>query len=483
MVPKVAAKTTLLLLACLFLFELALILMVMAIYMKAERSFPTFLASKPGIVFLLAIGLLLLAGAIITYQYLATPQLHMRHLRSIVIINLVTTALLLLTVEITLRAKSVSSQEGEVLFGTVLRPLNWPKVALHYRGLIDHQSGQLSYLVHDDTLGWTVGPDKKKVDGLYSTDSNGIRISHSEMGFTKLGRKTPIALMGDSHTFGQEVAYEDTWGYMLEKSLGAEFQVLNFGVPGYGMDQAFLRFERNVRSWKPRILVYALNSGAINRALIVYPFFSRPDWNLPFSKPRLILQDGEVKTINIPALSGETIFIQPSVLDLPFLKYDIGYKQSDWQHKPYHFSYLARLFVSRFPRWSLVSPAVSDEALLSLNISILRAFVRSAEQSGVIPIVVHLPQPPEVERPALTRIGKQVLEKAHIQYVDLMPCLLKLNPADRLVPSGDHYSPHANAAIANCLRNAVNESIAIQKPGRSIGAQDLDGAQDLESSS
>ena len=215
MVPKVTAKTTLLLLACLFLFELALILMVMAIYMKAERSFPTFLASKPGIVFLLAIGLLLLAGAIITYQYLATPQLHMRHLRSIVIINLVTTALLLLTVEITLRAKSVSSQEGEVLFGTVLRPLNWPKVALHYRGLIDHQSGQLSYLVHDDTLGWTVGPDKKKVDGLYSTDSNGIRISHSEMGFTKLGRKTPIALMGDSHTFGQEVAYEDTWGYML----------------------------------------------------------------------------------------------------------------------------------------------------------------------------------------------------------------------------------------------------------------------------
>jgi hypothetical protein len=474
MVPKLTAKTTLLLLACLFLFEVALILMVMAIYMKAERSFPTFLASKPGIVFLLAIGLLLLAGAVITYRYLASARLHISHFRSIVMINLVITALLLLTVEITLRVNSVSSQEGEVLFGTVLRPLNWSKVALHYRGLVDHQFGQLSYLVHDDTLGWTVGPNRQKVDGLYSTDSNGIRISHSETGLTKRGGKTPIALMGDSHTFGQEVAYEDTWGYMLEKSLslGAEFEVLNFGVPGYGMDQAFLRFERNVRSWKPKILIYALNSGAINRALIVYPFPSRPDWNLPFSKPRLILQDGEVKTINIPALSGETIFIQPSVLDLPFLKYDIGYKQSDWQHKPYHFSYLARLFVSRFPRWSLVSPAVSDEALLSLNISILRAFVRSAEQSGVIPIVVHLPQPPEVERPALTRIGKQVLEKAHIQYVDLMPCLLKLNPADRLVPSGDHYSPHANAAIANCLRNAVNESLAIQKPGQSFGAQD-----------
>jgi len=115
---------------------------------------------------------------------------------------------------------------------------------------------------------------------------------------------------------------------------------------------------------------------------------------------------------------------------------------------------------------------VSEEALMSLNILILRAFVRSAVKWGVTPIVVHLPQPSELETPTKTQIGRRVLEKSGIEYTDLMPCLLKSNPANRLVPSGNHYSPQGNATIANCLRNAVNESLAIQKPGQSFGAQD-----------
>src|SRR4026208_2205548 len=140
MAPKLTAKSPLLVLLCLFLFELALILMVVAIYMKGERSFSTFLSSKPGVVFLLSIGLLLMAGAVITYQYLATARVLSRYFPSIAIINLVTIALLFLTLEVGLRANSISSHQGEVLFGTVLRPLNWSKVALYYRELIDHQS-------------------------------------------------------------------------------------------------------------------------------------------------------------------------------------------------------------------------------------------------------------------------------------------------------------------------------------------------------
>ena len=226
----------------------------MAIYMKGERPFFTFLSSKPGVTFLVAIGVLLGAGVVITRHYFASAGTLTRHFRRVALISLLTVTLLLLIVEITLRTNTISSQENEVLLGTVLRPLNWPKVALHHRELIYHPSGELSYLVHDDFLGWTVGPDRAKADMLYSTDASGIRIPHSDTGLTKHGEKIRIALLGDSYTFGQEVAYEDTWGYVLEKSLGPEFQVLNFGVPGYGVDQEFLRFERDVRLWKPRIL-------------------------------------------------------------------------------------------------------------------------------------------------------------------------------------------------------------------------------------
>jgi len=465
---RLTGNQPLLLLASLSLLELALIVIVMAIYMKGERSFPVFLSSKPGVVFLAAVGLLVAAGAVTIYVYLINARVLARSFGSIAIINVLAVTLLLVTLEITLRAYSVSSSAGDILFGIVLKPLDWSKVAMHHRELIR----ELSYVVHDDVLGWTVSPNKQRADGLYSTDSNGIRSSHSDLGFAMSGGKTRIALVGDSHTFGQELAYEDTWGYVLEKSLGPEFQVLNFGVPGYGVDQAFLRFEKEVRLWKPKVVIYSFDSGALSRALMVYTFLSRPNWNRPFSKPRLILRDGEIKEINVPALSPETIFSKGSIFDLPFLEYDIGYKQSDWQHKPYHFLYLARLFVSLIPSWSHMNTDVSEEALMSLNILILRAFVRSAVKWGVTPIVVHLPQPSELETPTKTQIGRRVLEKSGIEYTDLMPCLLKSNPANRLVPSGNHYSPQGNATIANCLRNAVNESLAIQKPGQSFGAQD-----------
>ena len=418
---------TLLLLLALFLSELALLVLVMAIYMKGERPFSPFLSSKPGVTFLVAIGVLLGAGVVITRHYFASAGTLTRHFRRAALISFLTVTLLLLIVEITLRTKTISSQENQILLGTVLRPLNWPKVALHHRELIYHPSGELSYLVHDDSLGWTVGPDREKADVLYSTDSSGIRIPHSDTGLTKRGEKIRIALLGDSYTFGQEVAYEDTWGYVLEKSLGPEFQVLNFGVPGYGVDQEFLRFERDVRLWKPRIVMFAINSGAVRRTMIVYTFLSRRDWNYPFSKPRFIIRDGEVKEMNVPALSPETIFSKASISELPLLEYDVGYRESDWQYKPYHFSFLARLFVSHYPSWSRPNPEVSDDALIAVNTSILKAFLQSAAQAGAIPIVVYLPAPIEMGKPnSPVGIGRQVLQKTDIEPADLVPCLLKL---------------------------------------------------------
>jgi hypothetical protein len=156
----------LVLLAALILLELASILIVMAIYMKGERSFPVFLSSNPGLVFLAAVGLLVAAGAVIIYEYLTHARVLARSFGSIVMINLVAVTLPVVTLEITLRTFSVSSSAGDVIFGIVLKPLDWSRVAMHHRELI----GGLSYVVHDDVLGWTVSPNKQRADGLYSTD-------------------------------------------------------------------------------------------------------------------------------------------------------------------------------------------------------------------------------------------------------------------------------------------------------------------------
>ena len=50
-----------------------------------------------------------------------------------------------------------------------------------------------------------------------------------------------ISFFGDSYTYGYP-EIESSWPYLLEKKL--KKPVLNFGVRGYGTDQAYLKFEK-----------------------------------------------------------------------------------------------------------------------------------------------------------------------------------------------------------------------------------------------
>ena len=251
-------------------------------------------------------------------------------------------------------------------------------------------------------------------------------------------------------------------GIPFRRALESKFQVLNFGVGGYGIDQSYLRYKKDVREWKPDIVIFGFISHDLNRTMTVYPFLSFYGWG-PFSSPRFVLRNGHLTLLNVPPLSPEIILSHRTISELPFIEYDSGYKESEWEKGLYHLSYLVRLFVSWFPRWSEVSPDVSDEAFVAVNASILRSFVTSATQAGSIPIVVYFPHG-EVKEGARARssqpIHEQVLRAAQINYTDLTPCLLELNAPERFVSDGEHYSPQANARVASCLSNIVNEVIA-----------------------
>jgi hypothetical protein len=309
-------------------------------------------------------------------------------------------------------------------------------------------------------MGWTVGPHRRSSDGLYWSSSEGIRAPQEGVSFAQLREKTRIALVGDSYTFGEHVTYEDTWGDHLEKALGSEFQVLNLGVPAYGVDQAYLRYEKDARKWNPKIAIFSFISHDLDRTMNVYPFLAFPTWDPTFSKPRFIIRDGVLTRMNVPPLTPDAIFSRQSISELPFLEYDRGYRKSDWQERFYHRSYLARLFVSLFRPWSAVSPDVSDEALVTINTAILKEFVRSAEQGGTTPLVMYFPGRQELEEPSsFVPRTKQVLQQAGIAYTDPTSCLLEVNRADRFFPGG-HYTPHGNAAVAHCIVHVVRQALA-----------------------
>src|SRR5688572_20241269 len=326
------SHNTLLLLASLFLAELSIMAIAMAIHLKGERPFGVFLSSKPGLVFLLAIAVLLVAGAFIICQYWTSKRSQSSHFRLIVTMNLITVILIFITVEISPRLISHSVTEGEAVSNIVLVPKKWDNIASYFREYLTQGSRPYSYVVYDDLIGWTIGSNRRSADSLYASSSEGIRAPHKNVIFAESTDKTRIALVGDSDTFGEEVAYEHTWGYLLEKALGPDFQVLNFGVPAYGVDQAYLRFEKDVRMWKPKIVILGFRSHDLLRTMNVYPFLAFQWWDWPFSKPRFVLRNGQLSRVNVPTLTPQAIFSTNSISELPFLDVQSGYKKTDWQN-------------------------------------------------------------------------------------------------------------------------------------------------------
>jgi len=84
-------------------------------------------------------------------------------------------------------------------------------------------------------LGW---PSPKAYGGK-NFDASGSRIVPA---FPTPGNAC-VSLYGDSFTWSDEVDHEHAWGNVLSQLLGC--RVANYGVGGYGADQAYLRFKHN----------------------------------------------------------------------------------------------------------------------------------------------------------------------------------------------------------------------------------------------
>ncbi|MBX3333519.1 MAG: hypothetical protein KF876_05305 [Nitrospira sp.] len=453
-------KRDLLLLVGLFIFEASFTVIAIALLMKGRRPFQVFLTTRPGLAFLWAVVAFLVGGTLIIIQYRANSRSPSRHFRLVVAMNLLTVMLVVITGELALRAGVRSKFGFEFVGTTMLKPKSWETIRRHLRQVVNRSEGDHAFHTYDELLGWRLGPNRNSADSKYWASTEGLRAPHEGISFRKSVQQTDIALVGDSFTFGYEVTYEETYGYYLEQMLGSQFRILNFGVSGYGIDQAFLRYERDVRPWKPKIVVFGFISNDAERTMWVYPFASGIGWwDYPFSKPRLILYGEERVNLNVPTLSPEAILSRKSISELPGIEYQRGYSPNDWQERFYHYSYLIRLLESYSSPPSPVSPEVSRETLLSINASILKTFLRSAEKEQSVPLVIFFPSDHELEKPKTTLpLGKQVLEKAGIEYIDPTSCLLEVPPADRFMPQ-HHYTPQGNAAIAKCLLPAVHQAL------------------------
>jgi len=71
------------------------------------------------------------------------------------------------------------------------------------------------------------------------------------------------------------VAYADCWTSGLEHAWPGS-EVLNFGAPDYGHDQAWLRYERDGRAYRPCVVLMGYMVDSISRVVSRFRPFQSP---------------------------------------------------------------------------------------------------------------------------------------------------------------------------------------------------------------
>lgn len=124
------------------------------------------------------------------------------------------------------------------------------------------------FLQYDEELGRSLIPGStgysdREGRGLVEINSAGFR--DPEWTVAREPDVVRVAVLGDSFTEARQVDYGERYtehlAAELERCLGAEVEVLNFGVAGYGTGQQWLLWRRVVKVYRPDLVILGFYYG------------------------------------------------------------------------------------------------------------------------------------------------------------------------------------------------------------------------------
>lgn len=127
----------------------------------------------------------------------------------------------------------------------------------------------------DPWLGWDASYGATRVRGVAEVPpASGLR----------------AVAVGDSFVYGNEVAADENFTALLDAADNG-VQALNLGVPGYGLDQSFLKLERYGAPLDPDIVLFGIYVSDYERATLRFTYRA---------KPRFEARDGRMVIANQP---------------------------------------------------------------------------------------------------------------------------------------------------------------------------------------
>jgi hypothetical protein len=229
-----------------------------------------------------------------------------------------------------------------------------------------HEEWTGVFSVYHPVRGWALRANLKDMhvlDGtILNTNSKGIR-GRTECEYQRTPGKQRIVVLGDSFTFGAEVADDQTFSHFLESTL-PNTEVLNLGVQGYGHDQMLLYLKEEGVKYHPDIVILGFTYIDLYRN--IENFFA-------FAKPRFKLGSDGLELTNVPVPTPEHVLAvepyRPKALDI----LEILHQKL---------------------RWSLGENERDAREVTRLLLGEIIATTRSI---GAVPIFVYLPINEEIE--------------------------------------------------------------------------------------
>lgn len=312
--------------------------------------------------------------------------------------------------------------------------------------VIERERYELYLRQRDPVLGW---PFRANPDGSKLDDAGSRPIPS----FPEPGNEC-VSTFGDSFTYGDEVGHAEAWSNVLSELL--DCRVANFGVGGYGTDQALIRF-RQVGDDPSQLAVLGILPHNLMRNVNQYRYFLTGSNVLAF-KPRFILSEEGLTLVRIPGFDFPSLtealadpagyfeyetFIPesefgPLVMSFPYTRVFLKYLLSE----------RVRYYISGSPGWrGFVSEGHPSKAL-DVTAGIVSEFAKEADARGKRSLVVTFPT---------ARSYETFVETGEISYQDLLDRIEAAGMAmlDLHVPMREYLGQRRICALLTDSDNCV----------------------------
>jgi hypothetical protein len=353
---------------------------------------------------------------------------------------------------------------------------------------------RLQYEVYSPTIGWTIAKNQVSENGLYKSNAEGFR-ANREYTTEKAPGKIRVLTFGDSYTHGDEVGNDETWQTYAEQE-SPDMEFLNFGVPGYSLTQAYLRYKEVASTYPADYVIIGCMSEDLKRSVnVYYPFrYGNPDHSPnAMALPYASLDDAGELVVNPPAISSREGYAAFAEHPKPLLK---AMSRVDILFSPQPATPLAAFLADRWESLEdRFTPAVdyamtawhraidSDDKsrslrerearkngnrrnrIIDINCRLFERFAQDVKKNGSVPLIVWFPSPFDIDA---CNEGKAreyegcftYFEERHMPAVDTLDWLKELAGPGKPLPAktlltGVHFSPSTNAHVGKRLTSVI----------------------------